>query len=200
MKDHSTLLLKLGEENFSSFFPILQQGFMVKTLVGTSIRNLLCEQYEIEADYLAERIKTIFLDGKPVDDVETAVVKDDSTLALSAAMPGLVGATFRRGGHLAAFRSSITYQGEGPAADTCEMGMVRIKLFNMLAREMGPVFLRQGIWVKKEDIADLLKDQADMLGSLITYAEKDGQEITPEQIGVLNWSEAEDVDLKVLNI
>ncbi len=109
---HSTLLLKLNKKNFSSFFPILQKGFMVKALTGSSIKNLLCEQYKVEAEYLTDRIKTIFLDGQPVDDVETASVKDGSTLALAAAMPGLVGATFRTGGVLSSFRSGITYKGE----------------------------------------------------------------------------------------
>ena len=33
------------------------------------------------------------LDGKPVDDIGSSFLHDGSTLALSAAMPGLVGAT-----------------------------------------------------------------------------------------------------------
>ena len=124
---------------------------MVKAQVGGSIKNLLCEQFKMEANYLDERIKTIFLDGKPVDDVETAAVDDGSSVALSAAMPGLAGPTFRRGGTLAAFRSGITYQAEGAFADTREVGMVNIKLFNMIVSELGPLFLKDGIWVKKKE-------------------------------------------------
>ncbi len=201
MKDHtySTLSLTLDKESFSSFFPILQQGFLIKILVGVSIKNLLCEHHKMEADYLAERIKTIFLDGKPVDDVETALVKDGSTVALSAAMPGLVGSTFRRGSHLSAFRSGITYQEEDATSDTHKKGMVKIKLFNLLTGELGPMFLKEGIWVKKEHVADLLKDRADILRSFISHAEKDGQEMDTEQMAVMNWSkEPENVHLRVL--
>jgi hypothetical protein len=56
---------------------------------------VLCDQFQVETDYLENRIKTIFLDGKPVDDEDKAVLKNGSTLALSAAMPGLVDSTFR---------------------------------------------------------------------------------------------------------
>ncbi len=191
---HSTLLLKLNKKNFSSFFPILQKGFMVKALTGSSIKNFLCEQYKVEAEYLTDRIKTIFLDGQPVDDVETASVKGGSTLALAAAMPGLVGATFRTGGVLSSFRSGITYKGEETPVDSHEKGSVKIKLFNLVTGELGPLFLKQGVWLKKEDIELLLQDPADMLRPLISYTEKDGQEITFEQIAVFNWpEEPEDV-------
>ena len=56
-----------------------------------------------------EKIQSIMLDGKPVDDIGSAMIHDGSVLALSAAMPGLVGATLRRGGAYASFRSAITY-------------------------------------------------------------------------------------------
>ncbi len=201
MKEHAhlTLCLELEKSNFSSFFPLLQKGFIVKAQVGGSIKDLLCEQFKVEANYLDERIKTIFLNGKPVDDVETAAVGDGSAIALSAAMPGLVGATFRRGGALAAFRSSITYQAEGAFVDTSEQGMVTIKLFNMVVSELGPLFLKEGIWVKKEDVKDCLKDRADSLRSFIRHAEKDGQKIAQDQLTSLNWAEEpENVLLRVL--
>jgi len=71
---------------------------MISATVGCSIKNLLCNQFDITPEYLSDRISTIFLNGKPVDDVESAIIKDNSILALSGAMPGLVGATFRKGG------------------------------------------------------------------------------------------------------
>ena len=128
---------------------------MVKVQIGTSIKNLLCEQYKEKTDYLTERIKTIFLDGHPVDDAKTALVEDGSTLALAAAMPGLVGATFRKGGVLSSFRSSISYKKEQKLADSHETGIVKIKLFNLVTRELGQLFLKKGVWLKNKDIARL---------------------------------------------
>ena len=81
-----TLSLKSEKGSLSSFFPLLQKGFAVKTQAGNSIKNLLCDQFGVDAGYLEDRIQTIFLDGKPVDDAETAIVKSGSTVALSAAM------------------------------------------------------------------------------------------------------------------
>jgi hypothetical protein len=196
---NTTLSFDLDKANYSTFFPLLQQGFLVKVQVGKSIKNVLCEQCQVDDNYLEERIKTIFLDGKPVDDMETAIVKNGSTVALSAAMPGLVGATFRRGGILAGFRNGITYQSEDAATDSQESGMVNIKLFNMVVRELGPKFLNEGIWVKKEDIESLLKNRADTLRAFLRSAKKDGKEIDPEQLEKLIWSEEpQNVFLKVV--
>ncbi len=125
-------------------------------------------------------------------------MQEGSTLALAAAMPGLVGATFRTGGVLSSFRSGITYKGEETPVDSHEKGSVKIKLFNLVTGELGPLFLKQGVWLKKEDIELLLQDPADMLRPLVSYAEKDGQKITFEQIAVFNWlEEPEDVYLRV---
>ncbi|NJL58424.1 MAG: hypothetical protein HC887_00995 [Desulfobacteraceae bacterium] len=62
------------------------------------MQTLLCDILEIPKDYVLNRISTIFLDGKPVDCLDTAFVRNHSVVSLSAAMPGLVGAVMRRGG------------------------------------------------------------------------------------------------------
>jgi hypothetical protein len=180
-KEDVDLCLEVDDHQVKSLFPVLQSGFFVKILTGYSVRDLLCQQFGIDPEYLTGRIKTIFLDGRPVDDAETAIVTDGATLALSAAMPGLVGATFRRGGPLAGFRSGITYPGAEPGADQHHEGMIRMKLFNLLSSELGPVFLKQGIWIKPADLKDLLKKDAECLQ--IMSARKDGREIEPGQFG-----------------
>ncbi len=95
-------------DRYSSFFQFLQGGFFLGASVGCSIHELLCEQLGLGEEYVLQRITTLFLDGKPVDDIDSAVVRDGATLSLSAAMPGLVGAAMRRGGAFASLRSSIT--------------------------------------------------------------------------------------------
>jgi hypothetical protein len=198
---HTTLNLMLANAVYSPFFPLLQQGFLVKAQIGRSIKNLLCEQFEVKDNYLTNRINTIFLDGKPVDDADTAIVRDGSTLALSAAMPGLVGATFRRSGILAGFRSSITHQREDETAEKHNMGMVKIKLFNLVVGELGPIFLKKGIWVRREAAEDMLKHQLNLAKPFIVSAEKDGEKMSHVELAALNWAEQpENVFLKVINI
>lgn len=193
---HLTLTLKPGKGNLSSFSYLLQNGFWIKTQIGTSIQQLLCSQFTVDADYLMQRISTILLNGKPVDNVETALLKDGSTLALAAAMPGLVGATMRRGGYYAAFRNSITHKEESTTVDRQAEGMVKIKLFSQIIPELGPLFLGAGLWLKRDDAGYFFKDRFDSLRSVISSANQDGLEIDPNQLATLNWTE--NVFLKII--
>jgi hypothetical protein len=196
---HITLYLNRDKANFLSFLPLLQREFLVETQGGRSIKQLLCDTYDVDEDYLKNRINTLFLDGKPVDDVEATTVNIGSTVALSAAMPGLVGATLRKGGSLANLRSSISYDGKSAFLETNSVGMVGIKLFNMVVKEIGPVFLQQGILVKTEDFENFFNDRTDILLSITNSSEKDGQPIAFDQLAAMDWPEtSEYVFLKVL--
>jgi hypothetical protein len=140
------------------FFPLLQQGFTIRARVGFSIRELLCDQFGIRPDYLSGRITTIFLNSRAIDDPASSRVAAGATLALSAAMPGLVGATMRCGGYYSAMRSDITHHdfaGDGAQGN----GEIRVKLFNLLMAELGPGFLARGIRLPALDLAEFLAAQ-----------------------------------------
>lgn len=149
------LSLTIDPAEVGAFYPFLMQGFQVIVRVGCSVRELLRDQFGIDDEYVVGRITTVFQNGRAVDDLDAAIVRDGSRLTLSAAMPGLVGATMRRGGFYAAMRGSITHResGEnGPAGS----GIIRVKLFNLLLAELGPAFLRRGIGVAAADLAEFL--------------------------------------------
>ncbi len=131
---------------------------MVRARIGCSVNDFLREQIGLSPDVI-ERIQSVFLDGRPVDDLDSAIIRDGSTLALSAAMPGLVGATLRRGGVYSSFRSTITYR-ETDAQCAAGEGFVRMKLFNLLMNESGPDFLKKGIFITSSDLMDFLKAQS----------------------------------------
>jgi hypothetical protein len=162
MNPHSKnhIILELEKDLHSRFAPVFSKGVDVKACLNVSIREFVCGQLGIEERYLENRIQTIFLDGKPVDDYNTAIIRDGSMLALSAAMPGLVGAIMRRGGHFAAMRKEITHVGEN--STTCDPeGSVTIKLFNLTVREIGPVLLKYGIHLSSGDLQHVLTLFAD---------------------------------------
>ncbi len=71
--------------------------------------------------------------------METAMVEEGSTIALSATMPGLVGATFRRRGILAGFCGGITHRTKAATSSRNAEGKFKIKLFNMAVKELGPL-------------------------------------------------------------
>ncbi len=101
-------LVEVKCSRMAVFLPTLQSGFKVLVETGCSLNQLFNDQLGLDPGYVEDRIKTVFLDGSPVDDFDTAVIRDGITLALSAAMPGLVGAVLRKGGVLASFRHSIS--------------------------------------------------------------------------------------------
>ncbi|MDJ0782118.1 MAG: hypothetical protein QNJ22_09095 [Desulfosarcinaceae bacterium] len=190
-----TLFLKKDKSSLVAFSSVLHHGFQVNAMVGCSIKELLCDQFEVAEEILKHRIQTLLLDGKPLDDEERATVKGGATIALSIALGGMVGVSLRKGGHLTNIRSTITHQEKETVKIPSTEGMVTIKLFNQLAGELGPLFLKKGLWVQKNDAMAILKDRLAALRSFIIKIEKDGMELTPDQLSNLNWSE---VPAKVL--
>ena len=187
-ENDSTINLELTVESdrLSLFSSLLGQGFTLKVRTGCSLRELLCEQLGVHADYVDQRIQTIFLDGKTVDDVDTAVIRQESTLALSAAMPGLAGATLRRGGAYAAMRRQISHQNTA-GHNSVANGVVMLKLFNLVALELGPGFLKQGIWIRGKHMENFFKKVPDYFWPGCRAAEIDGTPLKVEEIGRLEW-------------
>lgn len=150
--------IELVPELLQIFSLPLQQGVEVEVQVGCSIRQLLREQFGISNEYQKERITTLFLNSRAVDDAATALVGDGAVLALSGAMPGLVGATMRSGGYYAAMRGAMTYQAK-TADSSAQRGRIKIKLFNLLLSEIGPRILTHGILLDGRTFKDFLQAQ-----------------------------------------
>jgi hypothetical protein len=151
-----TRVLHLASEQLNTFYPLLQKGVAVPAHVACTLKSLLCDQFAIPSDYVTDRITTVFLDNRPVDDLDCTIVQDGSRVTLSAAMPGLVGATMRRGGFYAALRQGISHVVDSATvADEC--GTVRLKLFNLLLAELGPLVLARGLILNPGELADLLE-------------------------------------------
>jgi hypothetical protein len=153
----SRLILTLEQDQLNTFFPILQKGVTVPVTIGCTLKSLLSDQFAIPADYVTDRITTVFLNNRPVDDLDRAIVQDGARVTLSAAMPGLVGATMRRGGFYAALRQGISHVVDSGSA-AGEDGTVRVKLFNLLLAELGPLVLARGLILEQGELADLLKN------------------------------------------
>lgn len=182
----TSLHLVLDPEHLGEFFPILRTGVSVKARVGCSIRTLLCEQFKLDGEYVQGRVTTIFLDGKAVDDIDSVPIRDGSTLALSAAMPGLAGATIRRGGILAVMRGSITHKESGDRGPE-RNGTITVKLFNLLLAEVGPDFLRRGILVKSSDLENFFGRRTDAFWQGCREILLDGKPATPAQLKIGGW-------------
>lgn len=151
-------LLVPDNEFLNNFNFLLQAGFKIEAEVDCSVFEFLNRQCTLPEDYIQKRISTIFLNGNPVDDIKTALIEEDSVLSLSGAMPGLVGAVMRTGGFYASFRNSITYKKSGNTSNKGR-GQFKLKLFNILMKEIGPLFLKEGIFLLSSDFINFLNIQ-----------------------------------------
>jgi hypothetical protein len=179
--------LRLGfdKDPTMAFLPLLQKGVYVDIRSG-NLLEMLCQTCGLDAMTVQQRIQTVFLNGRPVDDMAKAYVQDQDCLALSAAMPGLVGATMRSGGVLASFRHSISHRPQASRSHE-QGGVVLIKLFNLLIRQMGLGFLQNGILVKADDLQMQLAALWEHGWQNCQIVELNGQVVLPATLKTMAW-------------
>lgn len=114
-----------------------------------SVNCWLTQELGLDPEYVAREIGAAFLDGRPLDDFDTAELRPGATLALGAAVPGLVGISLNRGSPLACFRHDISQAtaGKGREAGKESAGMVCLKLFNFPARALAAGLVSRGVVV-----------------------------------------------------
>jgi hypothetical protein len=180
------LALRVKSNLVPIFFQLLGHGFSYRVSGGCTIKDLVCNQLGIHEDYLAERIQTIFLNSKVVDNVDSTVVNAGARLALSGPMPGLVGAILRSGGYYAAMRSQISHQ-ENKRAANKQSVMITIKLLNIVAKELGAEFLQRGIRLKGKNLREFIERHFEDLKRGWIAGELDGQSIEIESLPGIDW-------------
>ena len=163
------------------FFSFFIEGVSLPVNTGGTLKEVICDQLGVAEDYFEERIQTIFLNFKAVDKPEKALVKDGAIIALSAAMPGLVGATMRKGGAYAALRSSISFSETGENIEQ-RRGWITLKLLNMVARELGPLFLAKGVYVVDEKVVSFLKTRVNGFENERCEVALNGNAVSWEQV------------------
>jgi len=148
-------------------------------------------QFRLDESYVERRITTIFLDGRPVDAVGSARIRENSTLALSAAMPGLAGAILRRGGALAPLRTNMPCEdGEGEALE--RDGVITVKLFNLLTPELAPGFLRRGILLTAADAEVFFRQRSEAFWNGCREIFLDGEPVDAAALTGEGWAPPED--------
>ncbi|MGB4270587.1 MAG: hypothetical protein WBK20_15595 [Spirochaetota bacterium] len=151
--------ISIPHDEINIFIPILQKGFCIKTYSGSSIMEFLL-QCGLSEEYIVNNIKTVFLDNKPVDDLINSFIEDDSTLSLSGAMPGLVGAVMRIRSPFQSFRNTISYATTPNKGTTTirKEAIITLKLFNTVLSDTAILFLRNGIFIDGKTLLSLIKN------------------------------------------
>ncbi|MCP4744726.1 MAG: hypothetical protein GY874_01095 [Desulfobacteraceae bacterium] len=156
MKIANTLILNLPITAAGIFSKLLGRGVMLDTTVGISLQDFLRQHIGIKSDYIENRLQTVFVNGRAADCFDEQIIADQDVIALSVAMPGLVGAAFRKKGRLSVLRKTIS-QKKSPLKTKISKGVITLKLFNMVAQEIGPQILSNGVRVDAELLAQALK-------------------------------------------
>ncbi len=147
------------------FHSLLREGVDVEVRLGRSVREILKDDLHVPDQVIEKDIQSLFLNNHPVDDLRIPVQKSDSVLSLSAAMPGLVGASMRRGGTYAGLRQGISWSENEAEQVGQDKGCLRVKLFNFMVPALGPLLFSRGVQVKGSRLAQILKG--------LTEAERD---------------------------
>lgn len=177
------LFLQVTENRLHLFTTVLQAGIEIKTVQGNSIGNFLCELKGFTPQYISKKIETIFLDGTPVDDLNQQLSGDSAVLALSAAMPGLAGAIFRKNSFHSALRSTTEGSRAATDAPVGEHGSltVTLKLFNTVAKECGPTLFASGVTLSCSKFKQFLAKRANLL-DYITMMQRDNNPLDCNQL------------------
>lgn len=183
------LTLLVRPELMPVFYELLQHGVLVGAPIGSSIQSFLCDRLGLERDYVQERIQTIFLNGKAVDDPGSALISDPAAIALSAAMPGLLGATLRKGGYYAGMRGEISHAAQGDVSP--HEGRVVLKLFNLLSDEIGPLILERGVWVKGKTLKTFFEKRLPRFVQGCRQATFAGKNLDVERLAEQEWPDGE---------
>ncbi len=163
------------------FSTLLAYGITVEVPAGITLYELLIRSLGIDATYLESSIQTVLHDGKPVDNLFDYRVHASSTIALSAALPGLFGAAFRKGGTFSPLRQKAANSSEIQGS-TDQPIEIKIKLFNMVAAELGPKLLQRGIRLTTVDFLNFMAHYPERAGSITVRLDDDA--VTPKTLAV----------------
>jgi len=159
MPQTQTLIVTARPEVLLALTPLLREGVAVSLRPGLSLRQTMIQDLGFCPECVEERVQTVFLDGSPVDDIDTDSVSPGCTLALAGALPGVAGIAMRRGSPVGVFREGITHDtghAEAAQAVTGHPLAVTLKLFNSVALECLTTVLEQGVELRAARLAELL--------------------------------------------
>jgi len=167
--------IRVRADSLNRFTVLLQSGVDIIVPGTCTVGGFLDRLPGFTEDYITNRIQTIFLNGTAMDNMATPLSGKNPVLAISAAMPGLAGAIFRRNSIHAALRSKSDETLDKFGQD--ETVTVKLKLFNMIAVEKGEALLAQGVGVTGSGLASFFADHPTLVAS-ITHAVLAGRTVS----------------------
>ena len=162
------LFIKIKKTAAFRFYPLIERGYFAKVASGTSIENFLIRDLMIEKEYVDKTIQTIFLNHQPVDDISKTFLSENDSIAFSAAMPGLLGATMRKAGAYSVMRDTIShgakYKKKKCSSENTGIEIwIFVKFFNLVVKDIGESLLKKGIWVEGHSLKEFFSDHMEFI-------------------------------------
>jgi len=158
------LCFTINPQEMSFYTTLLQSGIEIKCQPNEPVARFLARLPGFTVNYIADAIQTIFLNGTAVDDLTIPLSGKKPILALSAAMPGLAGAIFRRNSFHAALRTPPA-RINSEHLETKQI-TVTLKLFNSIASERGPELLHKSITIKTGHLLNFLAKRPSLFSQI----------------------------------
>lgn len=155
---------------------LMTRGFPICVSSRQTVREFMIRTLGMKESYVEDTVRTVFHNGSPVDDIDAIHVNPGDTVALAAAMPGLVGIAMGRNTAVSCLRDDISARDE--AKDFCGSEKpVTVKLFNLVAKDMAEKLLAEGL----EFCAGLVSDAiAAIPEKRMSSLELEGERISKE--------------------
>lgn len=177
---HLVIDIESSEKSHATWRYLMQSPSEVTADIGDTMLHFLTKRLEFDENYIDSQIKTIFIDGKPVDDLTTAKIPENARIALGAVAPGVAGMTMCRNSPISSMRSGITFHNEQTEQHITE-GTVTLLLFNAVMEDKGLQVLQKGIAIPASKLESAITQTAEEIRSASLNDEK----ITSEEL--LEW-------------
>ena len=167
-------------EALEALTPLAREGFGVDVAAGVCLRHTLAQDLGLGDECVEKRIQTVFLDGSPVDDIDSDHARPGSVLALAGALPGVAGIAMQRGSRIGVYREGITHQAEAELPPSGRTLRITLKLFNVVAVECLAQVLAHGVELRSGRFAELLAANPQALAQ--AAFELDGQALSRAEL------------------
>lgn len=171
---HPQLKMTMPRPLIAGFASLLQHGILLAVEQPVAIVPLLLSLPGFTAAYIEQTVQTIFVNGVAADSLDRRL-GSGATLALSAAMPGLAGAIFRRQGVHGSLRSTPVNPAQTVGTDE---GFITLKLFNSIAVDRVQDLLVHSIVVHGKVFADFAAKREDLFQQQALHCSLDGRQVS----------------------
>lgn len=163
--------------DLGGFASLLQHGLLFAVDHPIPAQDFLLSLPGFTGEYIEHTVQTVFINGVAADSLDCDLPAG-SIMALSAAMPGLAGAIFRRQGVHGSLRSRPTAPAVTPAK---ECGLFTLKLFNSIASDRVLDLLTHGVMMRGKAVHDFAIRRANLFQSPTVLA-LDGQQASYQEL------------------